>query len=187
MFDDITIYEKQLKALYSKSMRKWRVRFATSKREYKVIYGHTEQEALDKAQRFVDSLNPVQSFCNSYDELPPTYKNLYLKSIANAKVREIEHRLTPQEFCFIYNRAKGRCEVTGTPLSYSKIEKAGTRHPFAPSLDRIDASRIYTLDNCRLVCLLINAALGDWGERSLYRVFDHFYRMRREQATKTKF
>jgi len=46
----------------------------------------------------------------------------------------------------------GLCEVTGLPFIYNG------HSPFTPSIDRIDSSKGYTKDNCRIVCKLYNFA-----------------------------
>jgi len=53
----------------------------------------------------------------------------------------------------------GVCEVTG--ISFAKN---GSRHPFMPSIDRIDSSKGYTPENCRVVLWMINAAKNDLTE-----------------------
>ena len=47
----------------------------------------------------------------------------------------------------------GVCEVTGIAFV-----TGSARHPFLPSIDRIDSSKPYTPDNCRIVLWIINAA-----------------------------
>lgn len=59
----------------------------------------------------------------------------------------------------------GVCELTGYPFNLS-----GGRTFDSPSLDRIDASKGYTIDNVRVVLHCVNAALGDWGEEHLREV-----------------
>ena len=57
----------------------------------------------------------------------------------------------------------GRCQLTG--LLFDLRPPAGTlRNPYAPSIDRIDASNpSYTPDNVRIVLAWINIALSDYG------------------------
>lgn len=62
--------------------------------------------------------------------------------------------------------AGGRCSITGMPFSLFKPEGAH-RRPYAPSVDRIDASKPYTDGNTRLVCVCVNYALNEWGEKVL--------------------
>jgi hypothetical protein len=48
---------------------------------------------------------------------------------------------------------QGVCEVTGIAFVIGS-----TKHPFLPSVDRIDSDKGYTPDNCRIVLWIINAA-----------------------------
>lgn len=60
----------------------------------------------------------------------------------------------------------GRCEITGLPFTLHKPE-GYRRRPYAPSVDRIDASKPYQDDNVRVVCVCVNYALNEWGEKVL--------------------
>jgi hypothetical protein len=62
-------------------------------------------------------------------------------------------------------RAAGwKCAVTGLPLSLSKT---GGRMPYAPSIDRIDCADDYVPGNVRIVALIANLAMNEWGEAPL--------------------
>ena len=79
---------------------------------------------------------------------------------------------------------RGLCEMTGRPL----VVGSG---PFAPTLDRINPAKGYVRGNVRVICRLMNFALGSWGEdllrevigewlptppnRPPYSVFDAYY------------
>jgi hypothetical protein len=52
----------------------------------------------------------------------------------------------------------GKCELTGVPFVLER------KSPYMPSLDRIDSSKFYTADNCRVILLILNLAKRDWPE-----------------------
>lgn len=57
-------------------------------------------------------------------------------------------------------RSGGHCEVSGIRF-YLGI---GKRHPFQPSVDRIDSAKGYEMDNIRFVCLSVNMCMAQWGD-----------------------
>lgn len=59
-----------------------------------------------------------------------------------------------------------RCAVSGIPF-----DPPG-KGPFAPSVDRIDASRGYQSGNVRVVCNIVNYAMNEWGEAALWKLID---------------
>lgn len=84
----------------------------------------------------------------------------------------------------LIQRANGRCELTG--LRFSAAPHPGAlRRPLVPSVDRIDNAGPYSISNCRLVCLAVNVAMNQWGNR----IFDLICQARsaeiaRDRATK---
>ena len=44
-----------------------------------------------------------------------------------------------------------------------------------PSIDRINATKGYTKDNVRIVCLAANVAMMQWGENVLYIMAQSIY------------
>jgi hypothetical protein len=65
----------------------------------------------------------------------------------------------------------GACEITGTSFDLSAGKKFNS-----PSIDRIDPSRGYEPDNIRIVCFAMNAAMGEWGEEPVWRMFKNWSR-----------
>jgi hypothetical protein len=80
-----------------------------------------------------------------------------------AKRRGITYELTEDDWARMRQRANNRCELTGIEFDWTRFSKKTIR-PMAASCDRIDSSKGYTLDNCRLVLFAVNCALGSWGE-----------------------
>lgn len=85
---------------------------------------------------------------------------------ARAAKKGMEFDLTRE---WIADRMKiGECPVTGLPFDLTRQE--GVRfNPFAPSVDRIDSGRGYTMDNCRLVVWIYNMAKSEWNDDVVLR------------------
>lgn len=62
-----------------------------------------------------------------------------------------------------------RCALTNIPF-FTATTASGSRHPFAPSLDRTVPSLGYTKANVRIVAFAINVMLLDWGPAVLERI-----------------
>lgn len=91
---------------------------------------------------------------------------IYTRHKRRATKVGIKWDLTKIEIASLITRADGRCEVTGVEFSNHKIGSSN-RRPYTPSIDRIDSSKGYTLNNCRLVCVATNLAMNEWGEEVL--------------------
>jgi hypothetical protein len=57
----------------------------------------------------------------------------------------------------------GRCSITGLPFE-RRVGPAKLPGPYDISIDRIDATEGYTLENCRLVLLAGTLGMQRWGE-----------------------
>ena len=87
----------------------------------------------------------------------------YKAARANATKEGQPFLLTTDELLFLMRRSLGRCEISGIQFTSDNFT-VSRRRPFTPSIDRILAKEPYSLDNCRLVCTIVNIAIGDWGE-----------------------
>ena len=59
----------------------------------------------------------------------------------------------------------GKCKLTDIDFTFKLREKEkGHFNPFNPSIDKIDSKKGYTKDNVRLVCVVVNLALNEFGE-----------------------
>lgn len=65
--------------------------------------------------------------------------------------------------------AAGKCEVTGLAFQYDA--RVGCQLlPWAPSIDRIDSTKGYTTDNCRMVVWIYNMAKAAWSDDDVMRM-----------------
>lgn len=92
--------------------------------------------------------------------------SIHRRSVAGATKRNIPHDITRDQITELYERSRGYCEFSGIKFAYSENGRGKVR-PFAPSLDRIDSNKGYTMSNCRLVCAAVNVALNAFGDDNL--------------------
>lgn len=101
------------------------------------------------------------------DELASDKRSWLHTTIAGCRGRssakERTCSLDAEQLAALLRRSRGRCEVTGIAFQLQKPDGARAR-PFFHSLDRIDSSRGYVADNCRIVCYAVNLAMSNWGE-----------------------
>ena len=94
---------------------------------------------------------------------------------SRAKAKGIECNLT---VAWIESRLhNGVCECTGIDFhirEYSKKEKYIPIHPHSPSLDQIEPSKGYTMDNVQIVCDQFNKMKNDRSMEQTYYVAKKF-------------
>lgn len=61
-----------------------------------------------------------------------------------------------------------KCEATGIPFDNGYEGTFITMNPYAPSIDRIDSNKGYTMDNCRLVLTTFNSLKSSLSDYELY-------------------
>ena len=83
-----------------------------------------------------------------------------------AKKAGIPFELSMHDVEILLAVSKSRCAVTGHEFNFGRYGNTKKR-PFVPSIDRIDSSRGYSIDNCRIVCSITNIAMNAWGEHPL--------------------
>jgi hypothetical protein len=64
----------------------------------------------------------------------------------------------------VWSDCGGSCRLTGRPFRETQVGAGTAKKPFAPSLDRIDPTKPYPRENCRLVLQAVDFALNSWGD-----------------------
>lgn len=91
--------------------------------------------------------------------------------IHDSKNRGVEHTLTIGDINQLFQKQNGLCYWFNVPL----IPSNDSKHPQQPSLDRLDRTKGYTLDNVVLTCYSANigrneTSIEDW-EKFLILLF----------------
>jgi hypothetical protein len=127
--------------------------------------------------RIVTEMQTAVSGYTTSETVTPAVKALLLRRLSSAKSRKsrdgIECHLTIDDLLEMYAEAQGRCAVSGVPFDIANDDDKKWRRPFRPSIDRINADGHYTRENTRLVCSLMNFAMGAWGEGAVRFMIAH--------------
>jgi len=87
---------------------------------------------------------------------------------SRAKHKGIDFLLIQEDITEMCKKSKGRCELSNIHFDFEK--KPGIKNAYAPSIDRINSSGAYSLENCRLVLYAVNVALNEWGDEQLLTI-----------------
>jgi hypothetical protein len=94
--------------------------------------------------------------------------------INNAKTRSKKKNVEVLvDYTWVEERLKiGICELTGIPFSFEPPPEGLTRRPDAPSLDRIDKTKHYTVENTRVILWAVNCALAEYGTETMLPILE---------------
>jgi hypothetical protein len=127
--------------------------------------------ARPSAAALMDGMRPIPKHEIGAPSGLKWVRDLFNSTKKNAGARSIEFGLTPEDVEALIVRSRGRCEVSGLPLSIDRYgDGKVVRRPWAPSIDRIESGRGYSPENCRLVCCAVNYAMSAWGEDVLVEI-----------------
>ena len=102
--------------------------------------------------------------------VPAWALKLFQSAHGHAKKGGVAFGLELPDMYSLWEHCEGRCAVSGLAFTSEPIDHALVKHPFAPSLDRVDSTRGYLVGNVRFVCTVATFAMNQWGVDVLRRV-----------------
>lgn len=113
----------------------------------------------------VSKVNPkVHKFCSnackcaSYRPVTKLKQNRWTAMATGSRRRDVNSELTKEILAQLFEYQQGKCALTGfdLELGIGTGQIYSDNHLKTASVDRIDSSKGYTLDNVRLVCRQAN-------------------------------
>ncbi len=172
----------------------YQLNFSKNKRQYRISTGLSDkQQAIIQAEKILSnyfrnsnlkttrSWYPDKSQCGSWEDIvdygkigsKSWLKLIYSRAKERCKLKGIDFNLSFSDMENLALSTNGMCIVTQTPFSWQRPNNCNLP-PYAPSLDRMDAKKGYSKDNCRFVCYSVNIALSDWGEEAFALIVDNW-------------
>lgn len=108
------------------------------------------------------------------------YKKIFQYAKRRAREKCVEFDL---DYWEVRRRTEnGVCEATGMPFNYQDTKKENLfGGEFSPSIDRIDPSKGYTMDNIRIVCWAFNHMKHTYSDETVLKVMGAFVDKQRSQ------
>lgn len=137
-------------------------------REDGYVFKTYYKKQLKKNGQFAELWAHPDRFYKEFRTLEGKARALYDGAKFRAKKDNLEFNLTLDHIKNILSF--GVCDLTKIPFSYELHEFR--QNPRAPSLDKIDSSKGYTIENVRVVLWLVNAALQECSDKEALPILE---------------
>ena len=134
--------------------------------KHKEAYRKYAKKAYAKSKEGPNFFNITKKQSERSKKLARTVDGRLKMSFLHSRTRAKNHNLSFDiDFDFVkelYQKQQGRCKLSNIEFSFENVT------PFSPSIDRISSDKGYTRDNIRLVCLIVNLALNNFGDEAFF-------------------
>jgi hypothetical protein len=128
--------------------------------------------------------------CKNYSStLDGFLKRLFHDTKHNAikRAKQLEISITVDDLKTLYEKQSGKCAITGIDLEHStyNYRRDNNQHiinKWNISLDRIDSSKGYSLDNVHLVGAIVNRMKTDLNMREFVEISSQIYNFNKDKA-----
>jgi hypothetical protein len=103
------------------------------------------------------------------EEAAADVRRSLLRAKERAQRQSVEFSLTFDDVMGMLSDQDFRCALSRIPFEFYKSD-VGSRRPFSPSIDRIEAGKDYSRANTRLVATIVNTARSDFTDDAFFRM-----------------
>lgn len=99
-----------------------------------------------------------RNYLHEYNQSLDAFFRKKLDTIRDDR-RKIFSDLTIEQLVNLWNKQEGKCAISGVEMSHQRVKR---QHNMTNcSVDRIDSSKEYTINNVQLVCWTVNRMKGE--------------------------
>lgn len=143
---------------------------ARYKKDTRYNGGHRPQ-CRDCANKMDNIRRKGSNFRASERKYRNTFKGFCKQSYNGAKARakkySLEFDLPNDYFEALWLSQNGKCALSNRDMEHTSRSKTARANDYRASIDRIDSSKGYTVDNVRLICWYINEFKKDRSDEQL--------------------
>jgi len=131
---------------------------------FRILDGEDVERAVARRkQEILKALKSVQRSEPERRRLLAYIPDLFAMTRKRAVKKGLAFTISEADLVAALHEADFCCAVSGTPFKLAGRGKA-YRSPWRPSIDRINPRQGYIPGNIRIVSVVVNTALGDWGD-----------------------
>jgi len=99
-----------------------------------------------------------------------------------AKKNNLEFDLDLDFLIELCENQNGKCKLTNIDFTFNLREGNLHFNPFNPSIDKINHTKGYTKDNIRLVCVIVNLSLNQFGEEVFKKMCNSYVEYQKQKT-----
>ena len=139
-------HNKEVSALYRKNNKE------KIKEKYREFYKNNKEKIKEKSREFYKN--------NKEKRKNTDKKNWYIRVLTWIKTRKKNVDIDSDFLLELFKKQEGKCYWFGVEL----ITDSMVKHPFQPSVDRLDNSKGYEKDNVVISSLIANLSRSDFNQ-----------------------
>lgn len=166
--DKKSVYCKECSRILQVDIRK---RNNAQRTEYNRQYRNKNRKQYNEWERnyYYEHRQKLKNRSKEWRDGKGSFTMMHLAAKLRARKKNFEYELSPEIIEKLCLNQNNKCALSGIEFDYSPTDEYRVR-PFAPSIDRIDSKKGYTLDNVQMTCVIVNKAKNEFSQLTFDRM-----------------